>query len=1084
MADEPIQVLLIEGDPRDTRLIAEYLRQAWGARFEVHAVGWLRDGCERLSQGGIDVVLFDLSLPDGEGADTLEQLLAGAPDVPVVVLVGPNDEEVGCQPVAGGVQGHLLKGRFDGDMLVCSLRHAVKQGQARKALHDANEMLRAVIEASPLAIFTLDPDGRVGMWNTAAERIFGWPKDEVLGQPLPIVPSDKQGEFRALLERACRGERLAGVEVVRQRKDGTPIDISISTAPITDSTGQVRAVMAVITDITERKQAEAALRENARNLSVLMGNLPGMAYRCRDDPQWTMLFVSQGCLALTGYQPDDLIGNKRIAFAHLIHPDDREAVRREIRAALQQGKRYELTYRIITAEGQIKWVWERGCGVELPDGSRALEGFISDVTERIQAEEALARERDLLQTLMDNIPDRIYFKDPASRFIRINRAQAQTLGVAHPGDAIGKTDFDFFTPEHAQAAYRDEQAIVKTGQPLIDKIERVRQANGQYLWVSATKVPIFYADGQIAGLVGISRDISALKHAESAERQMRLLAEALRDTAAALTSTLDLDEVLDRILDSVGRVVPHDGANVMFIEEDVARVIRCRGYYTEHGLEEAVKTLSFAVTEVENLHQMARTGQPFLISDTRAYPGWVMTPQTEWVRSHLGAPIRLGEQAIGFLNLDSAAPNAFSPADAERLHAFAYQAAIAIQNARLYGELENYSSILKQAVYEATSELQDAKERVETILNNSPDAILLLRPDGTVERANSTFFATFGHTPGDIIGQSLLNLSERHQPQAIIEGLREVIEKREPRRVEHTVPRENGAHLDVDIAMAPICDADRLAGIVCSLRDITALKEVERMKDAFVSNVSHELRTPITSLKLNYRLIDMDPANQPIYMERLGREIDRLNTLIEDLLRLSRLDQGQVKLDLAPVDLNELAARYVGDRTPLAGNKGLSLSFNGAPGLPPVQADEGLLGQVLSVLLTNAINYTPPSGQITVTTHTREANGARWVGFRVRDTGPGIDPRDLPHLFERFFRGMVGRNSGIGGTGLGLSIAQEITARHGGHIEVASEGKPGQGAAFTVWLPAGASQPLVALDIYNTFQPREQHDESEHHPGG
>ncbi len=1074
MADEPIQVLLIEDDPNAARLITEYLHQAQGARFEVHTAGWLAAGCERLSQGGIDIVLLDLSLPDGEGLDALERLLAAAPDVPVVVLTGPNDEKAGCQATAGGAQGYLITGRVDGDTLACSLRHAIERGRAGRALHDANETLRAVIEASPLAILTLDPDGRVGMWNAAAERIFGWSKEEVLGRPLPIVPPGKQGEFCALFERACRGEPLAGVEVVRRRKDGSPIDISISTAPVTDSTGHVRTVVAVVADITGRKQAEAALRESARNLSVLMDNLPGMAYRCRDDPQWTMLFASQGCLALTGYQPDDLIDNRRIAFVHLIHPEDREAVRREIRAALQQGKRYELTYRIITAEGQVRWVWERGCEVELPDGSRALEGFISDVTERVQAEEALAREHDLLQTLMDNIPDRVYFKDSASRFIRINRAQAQTLGVAHPDDAIGRTDFDFFTPEHAQAAYRDEQAILKTGQPLIDKIEHIRQADGRYRWVSATKVPIFYPDGQVAGLVGVSRDITALKQAEAAERQMRLLAEALRDTAAALTSTLDLDEVLDRILDGVGHVVPHDGANIMFIEGGAARLIRCRGYYAEHGLEEAIKTLSFAVAEVENLREMARTGQPFLIPDTRAYPGWVMTPQTDWVRSYLGAPIRLGERVIGFLNLDGAAPNAFSPADAERLQAFAHQAAIAIQNARLYGELENYSSILEQAVHEATSEMEEAKERVEAILNNSPDAILLLRPDGTVERANPTFFAIFGHTSGDIIGQSLLDLSETHQAQAVIEGLREVIEKREPRRIEYTALREDGASLDIDIAMAPFCDADGLAGIVCSLRDITALKEVERMKDAFVSNVSHELRTPITSLKLNYRLIDMDPTNQPVYMERLGREIDRLNTLIEDLLRLSRLDQGQVKLDLAPVDLNELAARYVNDRTPLAGNKGLSLSFNGGSGLPPVQADEGLLGQVLSILLTNAINYTPSGGQIAVTTQTREADGTHWAGFCVSDTGPGIDPRDLPHLFERFFRGVVGRNSGIGGTGLGLSIAQEIAARHGGHIEIASEGKPGQGATFTVWLPADDTQPSTKLDIYNTFRPEEQ----------
>src|SRR5690606_9230736 len=110
-------------------------------------------------------------------------------------------------------------------------------------------------------------------------------------------------------------------------------------------------------------------------------------------------------------------------------------------------------------------------------------------------EEALAHERDLLHTLMDTIPDFIYFKDSSSRFTRINRAHAEILGLRHPADAVGRTDFDFFTPEHAAEAYADEQEIIRTGRPLIGKIEKIRRADGEYRWVSATKVPIRSSSG-------------------------------------------------------------------------------------------------------------------------------------------------------------------------------------------------------------------------------------------------------------------------------------------------------------------------------------------------------------------------------------------------------------------------------------------------------------------------------------------------------------------------------------------------------------------------------------------------------------
>ncbi len=236
----------------------------------------------------------------------------------------------------------------------------------------------------------------------------------------------------------------------------------------------------------------------------------------------------------------------------------------------------------------------------------------------------------------------------------------------------------------------------------------------------------------------------------------------------------------------------------------------------------------------------------------------------------------------------------------------------------------------------------------------------------------------------------------------------------------------------------------------------THLQALSCLKDEFVSNLSHELRTPITSLKLYHDLLAARPEKRDDYLSRLKRETNRLERLVEDLLSLSRMDQGQVTPQMALVDLNALIALYVTDRQPMAESRGLTLAIQEEAHLPRVPADQAMLGKALSILLTNALTYTPAGGQVTVTTHRRATGRSELAGFSVSDTGPGIPLEEQPQLFQRFFRGTAGRNSGAPGTGLGLAIVREIVERHRGRVEAASAGAPGQGATFSVWLPLEA----------------------------
>jgi len=181
------------------------------------------------------------------------------------------------------------------------------------------------------------------------------------------------------------------------------------------------------------------------------------------------------------------------------------------------------------------------------EGTFSLDGILTDVTRHKEAEEALAQERDLLRTLMDNLPDSIYFKDAKSRFIRINKAMAERFALSDPNGALGKTDFDYFTSEHAEQAFRDEQQLLQTGVPLVDREEKETWPDGHETWVSTTKMPLRDGGGKVAGTFGVSRDITDRKHkaeelrraVETAEKANRAKSEFLANMSHEIRTPMN-----------------------------------------------------------------------------------------------------------------------------------------------------------------------------------------------------------------------------------------------------------------------------------------------------------------------------------------------------------------------------------------------------------------------------------------------------------------------------------------------------------------------------------------------------------------
>lgn len=444
-------------------------------------------------------------------------------------------------------------------------------------------------------------------------------------------------------------------------------------------------------------------------------------------------------------------------------------------------------------------------------------------------------------------------------------------------------------------------------------------------------------------------------------------------------------------------------------------------------------------------------GHPHLIRDFSTEPD-PCSPAADF-RSELRLPLMARGRIIGWLGLASRESDAFSKNHIPLMQQVADVVASSVDNAQLYQAVQDHASQLEEQVRARTAELQAERDRTQAILDSAAEGVIVTDRGGKVLYVNPAIEKLTGYSAQETIGQyPSLWQSDMHDDRFFQDMWQTALEGR-VWDSELINRRKDGSLYDARLTIAPIPGPDgQIVGFVGIQNDISQLKELDRMKDRFVSNVSHELRTPLTNLKLYLSLLENGPPNKRHkYMETLGREADRLYQLIEDLLSLSRMDVGNLPIKCLPTDLNHLVQQLVRDRVSLAAQQGLMLRDELEPDLPLTQLDEKMIVQLITNLMTNAMNYTPENGEILVQTATVDDQGRKWVTVQVTDTGYGITEKDQEHLFERFHRGEAARKTGAPGTGLGLAICKEIVERHQGHITVSSV--PGEGSSFTVWLP-------------------------------
>lgn len=650
---------------------------------------------------------------------------------------------------------------------------------------------------------------------------------------------------------------------------------------------------------------------------------------------------------------------------------------------------------------------------------RSVADILAQGIERKWAEESLASERDLLQLLIDNLPDMIFIKDTESRFTRINRAAAADYGCGRPEDAVGKTDFDFFPEEIARPLYEMEQHLLATGEPIVNQLEPQLGEGGAERWHRTSKVPVRDQTGAIIGLVGSAQNVTGDRAAELALTRMGAIIDASDD---AITGT-----TLDGTFSSW-----NPGAERLY------------GYTAGEAIGCSVAMLvpGEQADELPGLLARIAQGERIQHYETRR-----QTKDGRLLAVDLTiSPIRDAEGRIAGISTIGR-----DITDRKRVEE------------RLRDAEARYRTLVEQIPAVTYIEAIDLGERVWDLSYISPQVEAML-----------------GYPPASWLddhdfGPSLLHADDRDR--VLAEDAR-TDETGDLFNVEYRMIGRDGQVVWIhdeamivrddngeprywlgfmlDISEQKRAEVETAAALATQQSANEELERLNRIKSDFVSVVSHEFRTPLTSVQGFSELIrdeTLEPGEVREFADDINRNARRLSRMIGDMLDLDRLQSGRTTIRQEPVDLYATVIEVAETLRPTAPQHTIALDLD--PTLPAVLGDRDRITQVFTNLLGNAIKYSPDGGTITITS-AREGAMAR---VAVRDQGLGIPADALESVFERYARVESGRGQSIQGTGLGLPIAQEIVELLGGKIWAESE--DGRGSVFSVLLPFGDGAEVV-----------------------
>lgn len=946
-----------------------------------------------------------------------------------------------------------------------------------------------LFDQSPIGMVIAGLDGRCLAANPAFCRMIGYSAQELAGQhfhsfthPDDVAVSLEKG--RQLIEGKLSSFQ---VEKCYLHKDGRTVWATLSASVIRNESGEALAVLSQIQDVTAHRLAERQARMSLARYRAVVEDQTELI--CRFLPDATLTFVNEAYCRYFGRERLDLLGH-RFTELDVVPTEELSELQTQLGALTATNPVITLEHHVRRADGALRWMQWVDRAI-LDDDGRVIElqGIGRDVTERREMEQALQASEARYRALVETAADGIIMTDLRGAIQFANPQAARLYGFDTPADMIGRSVLEF-TPHDDRPNASARAATVLERGALRDIIHPQLRQDGTPFVAESSAALIRNANNEPAAYMVVVRDVTERQRIERAEREQRILAEALRDTASALAGTLEYEEVLDRILDNIGRVIPHDAGNIVLLDSPcaagtpvdasarvVGRIVRSRGRVGEIG-DQSDLTGEFLIARMSGFCHMIATSEPLLTPNTHAAPGWSGYPQMEGLRSYLGAPMIVRGSVVGFLNLGSVQAGFFSARDAVRLRAFADQAAIAIANARLF-ESQRRSVARLTNVYQAGLALAQTTSMDELLSAIVRQAVQLAGADAAVlsryDDAGRLVGAAVEGLPASMVGVQV----------ALGEGLSgRAAALRIPQQVgnyqtwDHRVDLVSALGFESGVAL-PLIWQDRLIGALAVIsrqpgditdEDVSMLalfgtlaaaslalrsafddarrREVEARelarqlasaRDDERNCVAERLHSTIghalLALQKNILLSHPGPSNlDSVNAARLQASLDLLSEVSEQVRSLA------MALDSEVLDQSGIGAagrRYV-ERIAASARQPIHFHTTGRVRRMPIEIERALF-RGLKEALTNALHHAR-AGEVSAQLHI----GSRSARLTVQDDGIGFNPATLD----------LDNSSALS---FGLAGLRRQVSLLAGEFSV--ESAPGKGTTIILEIPLPAEPP-------------------------
>ncbi|MBI4827344.1 MAG: PAS domain S-box protein [Nitrospinae bacterium] len=868
----------------------------------------------------------------------------------------------------------------------------------RKQREKEHLLLASVTQSMDDAVVALTLDGVINTWNHGAERLFGYSRQEAVGEPVGIlIPPHRMREARAVLEKTRRGEHVPTFETERLRKDGMIVPVSMTISPVTDASGAVIMTCATVRDITERKKAEEAVHESEAKFRALFDQAADAIWLI-DPATGALLDFNTAAHTSLGYTRAQFA---RITIADVEAVESAEDVARHVQKIMKTGSdTFETKHR--TRTGELRDILVSAAVITI-GGRTFIQSIQRDITARKRAEEALRR----TQFVVDSTSDGVYWVGPDGRILSVNDAVCKSLGYTR--DELLTLTVSDISPDFPPEIWKRHWDSVRERRSFSVET-RGRTKDGRIFPVEVMINYVQFDDKEYN--CAFVRDISERKQAEE---ELRLHAQIMENMSEGVFLIRASDAVI---------VYANPRFNEMFgygpgeLSGKHVSVVNAPGGKTP---EETAAEINNALRrdgvwrgEVLNVK---KSGEPFWCA-VRVSTFHSRQYGEVWVAVHTDITSRKwAEEALA-------------------------------ESERNYRTIANFTNDWETWLT-PNGWLRYVSPSCERITGYPPEKYI----------ADPAFMMSIIHPLDHEMYQG--HLDGCHNAQTALAGpdgasehlrFRIVRKDRAVRWIEHicqSVFDETGQWLGRRASNRDITERVEAQEAMRHARQ--QAEAATKLKDKFVSLVAHDLRSPLSSVTGLLKAAMNDPAvrGSVRLSEILGmvaQSGDNMLTFIDDLLNISRLQTGSITCRPMTFNARGLAMESLNILSHLAETKGLTLR-NEVPEGISIHADLTLIGEALRNLISNAIKFTPKGGVVTV--GAEESNSH--VTLAVRDTGVGVEPSLSGNLFSHEVRTSTRGTMGERGTGLGLPYSSDIVTAHGGELSFESE--PGKGSVFRITLP-------------------------------